>query len=292
LLEEAILQMISSEATASELLARFNGVSLQDGTVISLPASLAEQWQGSGKAGQEAALRVQGRVEWSSGQLQGWWLQEARAAERSGPAIQTPLPAGSLFLADMGCFTLQEMRARGKLEQYWLTHAKATLTIIDERGQCWDLLSFLGAQAGDQVDTHVCVGKRERLPVRLIAVRVWAQEAQRRRDQANKQIPHPPKGCQAQVPGQPKSKQQRQGKPKRKKVSAARLRLADWTIRLPNVPQDMLSVQEALVLMRCRWHMEIVQPQMTKAGVLTAWGGGDHVADLHLVVRNNHAINQ
>jgi hypothetical protein len=37
----------------------------------------------------------------------------ARAAERSGPAIQTPRPSGSLFNADMGYFTL---RALGAIE--------------------------------------------------------------------------------------------------------------------------------------------------------------------------------
>lgn len=57
LLEEAVSQVISSEATAPELLARFNGVYLQDGTVLSLPPSLAEQWQGSGGVGEEAAMR-------------------------------------------------------------------------------------------------------------------------------------------------------------------------------------------------------------------------------------------
>lgn len=271
LLDEAVLQMISSEATAPELLARFNGVYLQDGTVISLPASLAQQWQGSGKPGQEAALRVQGRLEWSSGQLHGLWLQEARAAERSGPAIQTPLPGGSLFLADMGYFTLQQMRARGKRGQYWLTHAKASLTLLDERGQWWDLLSFLEAQSGAEVDTHVFVGKRDRLPVRLIAVRVSAELAQRRREQANKQITHPPKGCQAQLPGKRKAKEQRQGKPKRKKVSAARLRLADWTILLTNVPHPLLSVQEALVLMRCRWQIELLWKLYKEHGKLDTW---------------------
>src|SRR5947209_8202691 len=101
-LEDAMAEVIRSEARAPELLRRFNGVYLQDGTVISLPASLAPQWQGSGKPGQEAALRVQVRLELASGLLQGYWLQEARAAERSGPAIETLLPVGSLFLADMG----------------------------------------------------------------------------------------------------------------------------------------------------------------------------------------------
>ncbi len=39
LLEETVGQVISSEASAPEVLARFNGVYLQDGTVISLPSS-------------------------------------------------------------------------------------------------------------------------------------------------------------------------------------------------------------------------------------------------------------
>jgi hypothetical protein len=271
LLEEAVAEVISSEGPAPEWLGRFNGVYLQDGTVISLPASLADEWRGSGKPGQEAALRVQGRVELASGSLTGLWLQEARAAERNGPAIQTPLPVGSLFNADMGYFTLQQMRHRGKQGQYWLTHAKATLLLIDKRGQCWDLLSFVEAQKSDEVDVEVFVGKQERLPVRLMAVRVSAEEAQRRRDQANKQITHPPKGCQARVPGKRKPKEQRRGKPKRKKVSAARLRLAEWTILLTNVPQELLCVQEALVLVRCRWQIELLWKLWKEHGKLDTW---------------------
>ena len=271
LLDEVVGQVISSEASAPEVLARFNGVYLQDGTVISLPASLAQQWPRGGQAGQEAALRVQGRLELGSGCLSGLWLQAGREAERSGPAITTPLPVGSLFNADMGYFTLSEMRQRGKLEQYWLTQAKATLTVIDHAGQCWDLLSFLRAQTSDEVDVEVLVGKRERLPVRLIAVRVSPEEARRRREGANGRITHPPKGCQAPVPGKRKPKAQRQGKRKGKKVSAARLRLADWTIMLTNVPQDLLSVQEALVLLHCRWQIELLWKLWKQHGKLDTW---------------------
>src|SRR5205807_5054136 len=120
--------------------------------VISLPSSLAQSWPRSAQAGQEAALRVQGRLELGSGCLSGLWLQAGREAERSGPAISTPLPVGSLFHADMGYFTLPEMRQRGKQGHFWLTQAKATLTLIDQRGQCWDLLSYLRAQQSDMVD--------------------------------------------------------------------------------------------------------------------------------------------
>src|SRR6059058_3216459 len=271
LLEKTIGQVISSEASAPEVLARFNGVYLQDGTVISLPASLARQWPRGGQAGQEAALRVQGRLELGSGHLSGLWLQAGREAERSGPAISTPLPVGSLFHGDMGYFTLAEMRQRGQQGQYWLTQAKATLTLIDQRGQCWDLLSFLRAHKSEVVDVELFVGKRERLPVRLIAVRVSPEEAKRRRERANERITHPPKGCQAPLPGKRKPKEQRQGKRKGKKVSAARLRLADWTIVLTNVPQEQLSVPEALVLLRCRWQIELLWKLWKQHGKLDTW---------------------
>jgi hypothetical protein len=106
----------------------------------------------------------------------------------------------------MGYFTLHDMRERGKQGQYWTAHSSASLTISDKRGQYWTLLSFLEAQEGHEVDVEVLVGKQERLPVRLIAVRVSKEEAQRRRERANKQITHPPKGCQAPLPGKRKLK--------------------------------------------------------------------------------------
>ncbi|GAC1450568.1 MAG: IS4 family transposase [Ktedonobacteraceae bacterium] len=268
LLEEAIGQAISSEASAPEVLARFNGVYLQDGTVISFPSSLAQPWPGGS---QEAALRLQGRLELGSGSLSGLWLQAGREPERSGPAITTPLPVGSLFHGDMNYFTLGEMRHRGEQGQFWLTQARATLTLIDQRGQCWDLLSFLRAQKGDVVDVDLFVGKRERLPVRLIAVRVSPEEAQRRRQRAQQRITHPPKGCQAPLPGKRKPKEQRQGKRKGKKISAARLRLADWTIMLTNVPKALLSVQEALVLLRVRWQIELLWKLWKQHGKLDTW---------------------
>src|SRR6266700_7486189 len=42
-----------------------------------------------------------------------------------------------------------------------------------------------------------------------------------------------------------------------------------------------------------RWFShEIVQPQMTKANMLTTGGGGDHIADLHLLFRHDDPINE
>jgi hypothetical protein len=49
------------------------------------------------------------------------------------------------------------------------------------------------------------------------------------------------------------------------------LRLADWTIVLTNVPQDLLSVQEVLVLVRCRWQIELRWKLWKEHGKLDTW---------------------
>jgi hypothetical protein len=127
-LAEAVGEVISSEASAPEILSRFNGVYLQDGTVIGLPSSLAQQWQGCGgstpQAGQ-SSLRLQARLDLASGQLQGPWLQSGRESELRGPAQSLPLPKGALRNVDMGYFSIPEMRQQGEEGLFWLCPAKA-----------------------------------------------------------------------------------------------------------------------------------------------------------------------
>src|SRR6266496_3606752 len=197
LLQEAVGEVLSSEASAPELLSRFNGVYVQDGTIISLPAELRDEWRGCGGSTPEvgqSSMQVQVRLDLAQGGMQGPWLQEGRAAERSGEAHEAPLPAGCLYNVDGGYFTLGEMRAHGQAGCWWLTTAKAGTLLIDERGQCWDLVSFLRAQKGEEVDVQVSLGKRERLPVRLIARRVSAERAKRRRENARRCVEGKPKG--------------------------------------------------------------------------------------------------
>src|SRR6266568_7215384 len=273
-LQAAVGEVLSSEGPAPELLSRFQGVYVQDGTVISLPEELRDEWRGCGGSTPEAgqsSLRVQVRLDLAQGGMQGPWLQEGRAAERSGEAHEAPLPEGCLYNVDAGYFTLTEMRAHGRAGCYWLTpDPNAGTLLIDERGQCWDLVSFLGAQTGDEVDVQVCLGKRERLPVRLIARRVSAEQAARRRATARRTLESKAKGVQrpnVRTHGRANAKPQR----KHKKTGKARLQLLGWTILITNVPQELLSVDEALVLARCRWQIELCWKLWKQVGKVDTW---------------------
>ncbi len=274
-LQEAVGEVLSSEASAPELLSRFNGVYVQDGTIISLPPELRDEWRGCGGSTPEAGLssmRVQARLDLAQGGMQGPWLQEGRAAERSGEAHEAPLPQGCLYNVDAGYFTLTEMRAHGKAGCYWLTAANAGTLLIDERGQCWDLVSFLGAQTGDEVDVQVLLGKRERLPVRLIARRVGPEQAERRRKSATCSVEGKAKGVQRpNVRTRRAAGDKRKRQRKHKKTGKARLQVLGWTILITNMTQALLSIDEALVLARCRWQIELCWKLWKQIGKVDTW---------------------
>jgi Transposase DDE domain len=274
-LQEAVGEVLSSEGSVPELLSRFNGVYVQDGTIISLPPELKDEWRGCGGKTPEAglsSLRVQVRVDLALGGMQGPWIQEGREAERSGEAHEAPLPKGSLYDVDGGYFTLAEMRAHSAEERYCITAAKAGILVIDARGQCWDLPSFLRAQKGEEVDVQVLLGKRERVPVRLIAKRVSPEQAKRRRANATRSQEGTPKGVRRpneRTRGAVGKRRQRQRK--QRKTSKARLQVLDWTILITNVPPELLSVDEVLVLARCRWQIELLWKLWKQIGKLDTW---------------------
>ena len=100
----AAIQVIAADPVAIPLLERFTAVAVQDSSTIVLPDALAAVWQGCGgttTSGTTAALKLQVRLELRTGQLEGPALQDGRASDRAA-LLPTTLPAGALWLADLG----------------------------------------------------------------------------------------------------------------------------------------------------------------------------------------------
>jgi transposase len=51
------------------------------------------------------------------------------------------------------------------------------------------------------------------------------------------------------------------------------------------------EAKRGFILLPRRWVVEIVFPQMTKPDVLALGGGREHIADLHLVIGDHHAVD-
>jgi len=277
-LNEGMKQVISHEGVVPELFARFNGVYYQDGSIVALPASMKEQYQGCGGKSPEAGLssmRLEVRWELSHGGMSGPWITAGREAEHEGAAREEHLPEGSLFVGDAKYFTLKSMRTRGQAGDFWLAPARADLQFYQEQGMKVDVVSYLNKHADEKVvDVWIEAGLKDRLPCRLIAVHLNRQQ---RRVKARYVVYQSAKNKGVQTCGPKGNKNTlKKGKSRRKtkRTSKLRLRLADWVILLTNVPVERLSPQEALVVMRCRWQIELLWKLWKQYGKIDAWRSG------------------
>jgi hypothetical protein len=241
----------SAEGTAAALVDRFAGVYSDDSTTIGLPVALAEFFPGcGGRGGRTAALKVPLRRELRRGTLVVSDLQPGRACDLAGPLPPAPRPAGSLRLADLGYYSLESLHAYGQQGVYVLSRLPARTAVFDAAGRRWKLHEFLPAQAQGRVDTWVQVGSRWRLRLQLLAWRVPAAVAARRRQRLQRRA-------------------QKSGRP----VSPAQEALADWNVLVTNLPEERLSLREACVLARLRWQVEWLFRLWKESGQLDTSAG-------------------
>jgi hypothetical protein len=235
-LTQAVSQVIEATPAAVLVLQRFNGVYLRDSTVISLPVELADKYPGvGGSNGQTAAMKLQVRLNFSTGQLEGPVPHSGRTHDQHTPFQDVDLPPGALSLADLGFFNLGQFKQADEQGIYYLSRLKFGTKVYPLEGESLDLVPWLNAQGQARVDLPVRVGQQEQLVCRLLAIRVPQEVADQRRRQLHEYA------RKKQVP-----------------LSAERLAWADWTLLITNVPVELVTLPEALILLRVRWQIELL----------------------------------
>jgi Transposase DDE domain len=250
ILEQAVGHIIAADPVAIPLLQRFSAVVLLDSTVVVLPNELAPVWRGCGGRTEEnsqASVKLQVGLDLLGGGLQGPYLSDGRAHDAGCSLQKTALPQGALRLTDLGYFSLEVFRQQAEQEAYFLSRLEAGTAVFDSEQERLDLLRYL-QEHGPSVDARVELGVHHRLPVRLLAVRVSEALANERR-----------------------RKLRAEAKRKGQMPSKVRLALAEWTIYVTNVPVELLSLDEALILARARWQIELLFKLWKQQGQIDEW---------------------
>ena len=236
----------------------FAGVFVEDGSTISLPPALASVWHGCGgskpsgiKPGQsDAALKLTVRYDLKGGSLDGPHLQDGRTPDICSVLSQHQMPPGSLWLADLGYWSLTQLQQMLKQGVYFCVRVKVG-TIVWSQQQSTDLLSLVKGITREQqeVEWQVDVGashqlRAMRLLVQRVPESVLRQREQRIHEQATKEG---------------------------KRASQAALDLAPWTILVCNVPGCLLSCSQAFVLMHVRWQIELLFKLWKQDALVDEW---------------------
>lgn len=236
------------------LLRAFRAVIVEDSSVIALPAELAAVWRGCGGRPGASEGGVKLYVQWDvlGGQLFGPHLSDARRNDRRSPFDPDQLPPGALYLADRGFFSQERLQTltqrRGREKGYVVTRMQGNTGLWLRNGHKLELRGVLPRQVGEAREIGVLVGKRARLPMRLILVRVPTEAAKQRRDNLKADA-----------------------KDHGREPSEEALYLADWTILLTNVPRRLLSLPQVLVGARLRWQIERLFRLWKEHGHIDEW---------------------
>jgi len=162
-----------------KLLRRFSAVILEDSSSVALPDELAEIWRGCGgnQGHTAAAVKLHVRWELKRGQVWGPKLTHGRTSDHQSPFKDEVVQPGSLSITDLGYFDLCQIARRRRGGGYSLTRLHAGTALFTPQGKPLNLRTVLPQRVGQLKELPVLVGARERLPIRLLLVRVRREMA-------------------------------------------------------------------------------------------------------------------
>jgi hypothetical protein len=252
--------VIGSAKALAPILERFTRVTILDSTTTTLPDSMEGEFRGCGGSynGGKAALKLQTELDLRSGALTHLEIEAGRSPDSATSRQWAKHPPGSLRITDLGYFNLAVFAEMMLACVYFLSRLQFGTWVMRPDGVVVDILSWLSEQPGRVVDQMVLLGKEQRLPCRLIAWRVPEEQANRRRQKLRKET----MSKRGQEP------------------SAERLAWCDWTILVTNVPADMLTPPEAIVLYRARWQVELLFKRWKSQGLVAKLSGSTEVRQM------------
>ena len=245
MVEQSLTYLVRRKGEAPTCLQQFSGVYLQDSTTIGLPRCFASVWRGQGnQTSTSAGLKVQTVFNYQNGQLH---LRLAQAAAHDCPLQTVDLPPGSLRLADVGYFKIKVFEELNRRAVWWLTRLPARAGIW-VKGRVVNLALWLRAQGSHEgLDVQVEL-TAQRLNSRLIALPVPEAVAAQRREQVR------------DAAGD-----------RRHPLRPETLALCDWTVMVTNLTPEQLSADEALLLLRLRWQIELLFKLWKQTLALATW---------------------
>lgn len=231
---EASLLLVAegNEASSRTFLEQFKGVYLLDSTELPLPLAWVADWPGGGNQHQaRAGMKLQTLWDYVQGGLQVG-LYPARGSDVRLPV--PALPPGALRISDCGYFKATTFQTLDEAGCFYLTRVPGKVCVYDDQGTAWPLADFLAQHARPDFDGWVTLTAHG-LRCRLLACRV------------------PPA-----VIFQRRARARQDAKRKGHAVSPTTLALAEWTVLITNVPLARLSFDQALLLLRLRWQIELL----------------------------------
>lgn len=251
LLQTAFAKLHTGTTICEEgIFAPFSRVHIADSTGFGLPESLQKEFPGAGGSGSKAGAKIQLVWEYKSHTFDHFALLPWNVPDNKYIDTVVELArASSLFLFDLGYFKLPAFAKIIAAHAYFLSrlnHQTTLREVVKGRQQPLELASELACETRRLVEKAVVLGAYDRVPARLIAVRMPEAVVNERRRQAYAVA-----------------------KKRGATPSQRHLTLMAWNLFITNVPATVWTPKTVGIVYSLRWQVELV---------FRAWKSGLHLA--------------
>lgn len=235
---------------APAVAASFKRIVIQDGSLIRFHDSARNHFPAvSSTTEDKAMLRLQFAYDYKSGRtLFATPAAYAHTDSAAAAGLLDELAPGDLCLRDMGYYKAELFQLMDDKGVFYLSRLKPEVKIPQEEGKpAMGLDEFLNGVLGPVFDKTIRIGAKRDFVTRVVAVRVPEKVAAERR-----------------------RKLHAEAKRRNKTPGALKLALADWTVFVTNIPQEMAGPADLRKLYGLRWHVELVFKALKGNGCLRA----------------------
>lgn len=245
-LEKAVTKVISRDEISIKTLNKFSSVNVLDTSTISLPKELENVWKGcGGSKGMNSALKIGVRLDLVSGELKGPLLEHGKVSDNAS-LINKDIPEeGGLRIADLGFFSINKLKEINEKKAFFISRLKIQTNLYTNQDEKIDLLKLLKNKTILEKDIFL---SEQKLPVRLIAIKVSESEIKNRMKKLKEESR---KSC--------------------REINKLREELIDFNIYLTNIPEDMVTFKEIIILTKVRWQIELLFKLWKNEGKIDEW---------------------
>lgn len=221
-------------------LEKFKKVKIKDSTRFDLPKRLKEYFPGfGGKITSEAGATVQYEFDLKTRRLHDLGITSALkndiqdAKEKSGDIEQ-----GDLIIRDLGYFSSKVINAINEKKAFFLSRMKTIMDVFDENHQEVSFKKMYNQMVKSNKTrhhTHVTIGNKERIPVRLLIEMVPEETYQERI-----------------------RKREYESRRKGWRITEEFKARAHFTLMITNVPEEDLPAENIYKLYKTRWQIELI----------------------------------
>jgi hypothetical protein len=215
----------------------FNRIMIKDSTVFQLPESCAAKYAGSGGGASKAGIKIQ--YEYDLKAKGGLDLQAQSSIVPDYIHCLNDIKPQDLCLEDLGYITLGHLEQVAEKEAYFLTRLKYAVAVFIKKYDQFQPLDIdkLAAKMkpGQTIDILVYLGRKQKMPVRMIL-----------------------EGVPTQVADQKRRKLKTDTQNKRKGLSIGRLSFCNVNAFVTNADSSLLPMTLIRGIYSLRWQVEII----------------------------------